>query len=126
MSLLFPQISWKAWAPPDTVVVSTSYEGAFLAVDRLVGVGTARHCGGGHDSWERSSGFYKLSRNWVIQPLCWRARQVRALVWHLFSLSSWAQPTTVVASTTVKGADLAALLSVGVGSASHCGGGHVR
>jgi hypothetical protein len=126
MSLLFPQISWKAWALPDAVVVSTSYEGAVLAVDSLVDVGTARHCGGGHDSWERCSGFYTFSRSWVSQALWWRARQVRALVWQLFTLSSWAQPTTVVASTTVKGADLAALRSVGVGSDSHCDGGHGR
>jgi hypothetical protein len=51
---------------------------------------------------------------------------VRALLSLLSSLSAWAQPATVVAGTKVEGAALASLRSMGVGSTSHCGGGHDR
>jgi hypothetical protein len=52
---------------------------------------------------------------------------VRALLLTLFARSAWAQPATVVMpGTTAEGAALASVLSVGVGSASHCGGGHDR
>jgi hypothetical protein len=44
---------------------------------------------------------------------------VRALLWPLFPWSAWAQTGTVVAGTTVEGAALVSVLSVGVGSASH-------
>jgi hypothetical protein len=51
---------------------------------------------------------------------------VRALLWLLFPRSAWAQTATVVAGTTVEGAALASVPSVGVGSASHCGVGDDR
>jgi hypothetical protein len=50
---------------------------------------------------------------------------VRALLWPLFAPSAWAQPATVVAGTTGKDAAVASVRRVSVGSASHCGGGHV-
>jgi hypothetical protein len=53
-----------------------------------------------------------------------RALQVRALLRTLFACSAWAQPPTELAVTSGEGDDLASVRSVGVGSASHCGGGH--
>jgi hypothetical protein len=38
--------------------------------------------------------------------------------------SVWVHTATVVAGTTGEGAVLASVRSVGVGSESHCGGGH--
>jgi hypothetical protein len=49
---------------------------------------------------------------------------MRALLWPLFARSEWAQAATVVAGTKNEGAVLASIRSVGVGSASHCVGGH--
>jgi hypothetical protein len=49
---------------------------------------------------------------------------VRELLWPLFDLSAWAHPNTVVADTTVQGADLDSVRLVGVGSAIQCDGGH--
>ena len=49
---------------------------------------------------------------------------MRALLWRVFDISVWAQPPTVVAGTTVQGAALDSFGLVGVGSASHCDGGH--
>jgi hypothetical protein len=48
------------------------------------------------------------------------------VLWPLFGSSAWARPDTVVAGTTGKGASLACVGSVGVGSASDCGGEHGR
>jgi hypothetical protein len=44
----------------------------------------------------------------------------------LFARSSFAHPATMMAGTTFHGAGLASGVSVGVGSASDCGGGHDR
>jgi hypothetical protein len=51
---------------------------------------------------------------------------VRALLFPLFVWSALAQPATVVVGTTGEGAALATVCLVGVGSDSHCGGGHDR
>jgi hypothetical protein len=51
---------------------------------------------------------------------------MRVMTWPLYARSAWSQPTTVVAGTTSEGATLASVRSVGVGSASHCGGGYDR
>jgi hypothetical protein len=51
---------------------------------------------------------------------------VRALLWPLFPQSACAQPATLLAGTTGEGAALASVRLVGVGSDSHCGGGHDR
>jgi hypothetical protein len=144
-----PLFARLSYVQPATVVSGTTGEGAALASVRSVGVGTASHFGGGHDNWWLCSGLCSLGPRTFRQPLWWRARQVRALLWPLFFLSAWAQPATVVAGTTVEGAVLplfarssyvkpatvvkgvtgeyAALacdLSVGVGSPIHCGGEH--
>ena len=55
------------------------------------------------------------------QPLWWRARQLRALLWPLFALSAWDQPATVVADMTIEGTTLTSNSSFG----NHCCGGHV-
>jgi hypothetical protein len=85
----------------------------------------------------------------IREPLKWRARQMRALVWLLLPQAAWAHPTTVVkgrnlrawlwplfarlawakpatllAGTTGEGAALASVRSVGVYSACHSDGGH--
>jgi hypothetical protein len=39
----------SAWGQPTPVVADTTVDGAALPSVRLVGVGSARHCGGGHD-----------------------------------------------------------------------------
>jgi hypothetical protein len=49
---------------------------------------------------------------------------VRALLWPVVAWSAWAKKGTVVKGTTGEGAALASVSSVGVGSTSHCGGGH--
>ena len=51
---------------------------------------------------------------------------MRALPWRLFTRWAWAQPTAVLIDTTGEGADLASVRLVGLGSASHGGGGHDR
>jgi hypothetical protein len=47
---LLPLFAWSAWAQPATVVAGTTVQGAAPASVRSVGVGSARNCGGGHDS----------------------------------------------------------------------------
>jgi hypothetical protein len=47
--LLWPLFDSSGWAQLATVVAGTTCDGAALASDRLVGVGSANHCGGGHD-----------------------------------------------------------------------------
>ena len=59
-----------------------------------------------------------------MQTLWWLAVQVMAQMWPLSSFSAWAQPATVVASTTREGAFLASVFLVGVVSVSVFGGGH--
>jgi hypothetical protein len=49
---------------------------------------------------------------------------MRALIWHLYARSAWAQQATVVAIMTGEGATLVSVPSVGVGSASHYVGGY--
>jgi hypothetical protein len=48
-ALLWPLFAWSAWAQPATVEAFTIGEGAALASDRSVDVGSTSHCGGGHD-----------------------------------------------------------------------------
>jgi hypothetical protein len=49
-ALLWPLFARTAWSQTATVVADTTVEGAALASVRLVGVGSANHCGGGHYS----------------------------------------------------------------------------
>jgi hypothetical protein len=49
-ALLWLLIASSVWAQPATVVKGTKGEGAPLSSVPLVGVGSASHCGGGHDS----------------------------------------------------------------------------
>jgi hypothetical protein len=65
-----------------------------------------------------------FGRRGLSQPLWWRAREMRALLWPLFDRSAWDLPVTVVAGTRIDGAELDSVRLVSVGSASHCGGGH--
>ena len=60
------------------------------------------------------------------QPQWWRARPVRALLTHLFPWSARAQPATVLAGTSVEGADLASVRLASVGSASQSVGEYDR
>ena len=62
----------------------------------------------------------------LSQPLWWRARQLRALLWPLIDRTAWAQPATVMAGTTGEGVALASVRFVGVGSVSNGVGGHDR
>jgi hypothetical protein len=48
-ALLWPLFAWSAWAQTATVVAGKRGEGAALASVRLVGMGSARHCGAGHN-----------------------------------------------------------------------------
>jgi hypothetical protein len=125
-ALIWPVFDRSAWAQPATVVSITKFEGGPLASVPSVGVGSGKHCGGGHDGRGRCSGLCSLHRRGLRQPLWWWARHVRALLWPLFVRSAWAQPATVVAGTTGKGASLATGRPVGVVTASNCDGGHVK
>jgi hypothetical protein len=107
-----------------TVDVVTTGEGAILASVPSVGVGTANHCVGGNDRLKRCSGLCSLGRRGLSQLLCWRARQLRALLSPLFARSAWAQPATAVAETTGKGAVLAYDRLFGLGSDNDRFGGH--
>jgi hypothetical protein len=68
---------------------------------RSVGVGPSSHCGVCHDRMRNLLWPCSLCRRGPRQLLWWRARQVMAVVWTL-------------------------IRSVGVGPASHYGGGHYR
>jgi hypothetical protein len=114
-ALLWPLFLRSAWVQPATVEAVTTGEGAALACLRSVGMGSASHCGGGHDRGGRCSGFYALGRCELSQPLWWRARQLRVLLWPLFSRWAWAKPATAVVGTTGEGAALASVISVGEG-----------
>jgi hypothetical protein len=46
---LWPLISRSAYAQPATVLSGTTVEGAALSSVDSVGVGSASHCGSGHD-----------------------------------------------------------------------------
>jgi hypothetical protein len=123
-ALKWPPFALSAWTIATSVLAGTTCEVAALASVRVVGVRSASHCGGGHDRGGRCSGLFSIGGRELRQPRCWRARQVRTLIWPLFDRSTWAQPDTVLAGTTVEGAILASDRSVGVGSISHCGGEH--
>jgi hypothetical protein len=119
-ALLSPLFARSAWVQTATVVVGKTDQGAAPASVRLVGVGPASHCGGGHGSSGRRSGLFSLGRHGLRQPLWWRTRQVKALLRPLFGRSAWAQPASVVTGMSNQ---VAALSSVRlVGKDSHCGG----
>jgi hypothetical protein len=61
---------------------------------------------------------------WAQTATVLEGATMRALLWPLFARLSYDQPATVVSVTTGEDAALASFISVGVGSASHCGGGH--
>jgi hypothetical protein len=107
-------------------VAGTTVEGAALASVSLVVVGTDNHCVSGNDRLGRCSGLCSLGRRGSSQPLWWRARKVRALLWSLFALSAWDQRATVEAGKTGEGAALASVRLVVVRTVSHCGCGHDR
>ena len=141
----------SAWDHPATVVEVTNGEGAALTSVRFVGTGKNSHGGGGPDKKGRCSDLCSVGRRRSSQPLWWRARYARALLWPLFARSAWAQPAivlagtkvegaalasiswsawalpaTVLAGTTVEGAPLASVRLFGEASGRHCGGGHDR
>ena len=80
-----------------TVVAGTTGESVALAFGRLIGVGSDSHGVGGHDWRERFSGLGSFGRHELSNALWWRGRQERALLWHMFAWSEWAQQATVVA-----------------------------
>ena len=88
------------------VLAGTTGECAALATDRSVVMG------------------FSLSRQELSQPLWYRSRQVRALLWSLFPRSTWAQPATELAVTTGEDDALSSDLLVGVGPASQYVGVH--
>jgi hypothetical protein len=100
-ALLSHLFAWLARDQATVVVEGTKVEGAALTSARLVGVGSASHCGGEHDRLGLCSDLFSRGRRGLSKPLCWRERPVRPLLWPLVS---W----------------------VGVCSYSHCGGGHDR
>ena len=99
LALIWPLIAWYAWAQPATVVVSIIFESACIISVRFFGVASASHSAGGH----------------VMRELC----SVLCLL-----VRRGIKPASVVVGTTVEGSALAFVPSVGVGSNSHCGGGH--
>jgi hypothetical protein len=122
-ALFWPLFAWSSWAQPATVEAGAKSEIVALASIRSICVVSTSHCCGRHDRRGRCFGLCSLGRRGLIQPLWWRIRQVKALLWPLFDSSAWAQEATVVAGTTGEGAALASVLSVGISSGSHfCGG----
>ena len=131
----------SAWAQPSTVLVGTTGDGAALESVRSLGVGSSNHCGG-HDrrgrcfSRVRSIGVGSGSHHCGGRDRCrrcsasvrsvgvgaathwWRAVNIRTLLWPLIVRSSWDQPVTSVSGMIGKGAALASICSVGVGSAA--------
>jgi hypothetical protein len=95
-----------------------------MASVRLVVEGPCSLCGGGHDRWGNCCGLCSHGRRGLKEPLSWQSRQVRALIWPLFAWTAWVQSATVVAGTTGEDDALASVPLLGVGSTSHCGGGH--
>jgi hypothetical protein len=61
---------------------------------------------------------------WAQPATVVAARQVKELFYPLFDLLVWSLAATVMAGATGDGAALASVRYFGVGSASHCGGGH--
>jgi hypothetical protein len=122
MALLWPLFARSPWAQPTIVVAITTGEGAFLASVRLIGVCSASHSGGEHDSLWRCTGFFSLGWRELSQALWWRTRQVRELLLPLIARSVLSQPTIVVWSTTGDDSCLASVHLIGVIPASHCGG----
>ena len=127
---------------PSTVLAGTTVKGAALDSVRLVSLGSASHCighcsclcsldrhGVSQPLWWRLRQVRTLLMSifarsaWLRHPLCWWARRFMALLCPLFARSAWGQPATVLAVTTVEGADLELVPSFGVSSASHCGAG---
>ena len=74
----------------------------------------------------RCSGLCSLGRRGLNQPLCWRARNLKAQFYPLFDQLVYALAATVVAGDTYEGASLVSVRSAGVGSVSHFVGGHDR
>jgi hypothetical protein len=93
-ALIWPLFDRSAWGQPATVVADTTGEGAGLVSVLSVGVGSATHCGGGHDMRGRYSGLCSLGRQGISQPLWCRKRVVRVPLWPLFACSAWAQTDT--------------------------------
>jgi hypothetical protein len=100
VALLWPLYARSAWAQAATALVGTTAEGTDLDSVHLVMVGSATHCGGGHDCLGYCSDLFSLGRRGHRQKLRCRARQMRALLWPLFARSAWTQKLTVVANTS--------------------------
>jgi hypothetical protein len=107
-------------------MAGTTCDSATLASVPSVDEGSGSHCGDGYDRGWRCSGLCSLGRRGLSQPLWWRIRQVRELLWPQFAWSACAQLETVVAGTKCEGAALASVRLFGIDSASHCSGGHDR
>jgi hypothetical protein len=84
-------VRWSTWAQPTTVVTGTTGEGAALAYARSVGVGSAFHCGGGHNRRPLCSGLCSLRRHGLSKQLSWGTRQddESALAMFTFRLLSY-------------------------------------
>jgi hypothetical protein len=65
----WPLFARSAWAQAASVVESTTDEDASLASVRLVGEGSASHCGGGNVKLELCSGLCSIGRCGLSQPL---------------------------------------------------------
>jgi hypothetical protein len=108
------------------VVAGTTGEDAALASVRSLGFGSASHCGVGNDRSGRRYDLCSLGWRGLKQPMWWRKRMVKTLLWTLFARSAWAQPATVVVGKTVQGAALASVRLVGMDLESRYGRGHDR
>jgi hypothetical protein len=103
----WPLFSWSAWVQPASEVAGLTGVCAALASVRSVGINTTTHCVVGQVWLGRFYGLCSLGLRALRQPLWWRARQVRTLLWPLFSRSAWEQPATVVAGTSGESAAVA-------------------
>jgi hypothetical protein len=100
--------------------------GAALDSGGLVDVGSASHIVVGHDRRRHCFGLCSLGQRVLNQPLYWRARQLRELLWHLIAWSAWARTVTDLAGTTAEGGALVSVRLVEVGTACNFVGGNDR
>jgi hypothetical protein len=70
------------------MVAGTKGEGTGLASVRSNGVGSASLFGVGHDLCSGCTGLYSLDRRALKQPLWWRERHVREVLWPMYDWSA--------------------------------------
>jgi hypothetical protein len=110
-AMFWPLFPRSAWAQPATVVAGTTGEGLAVASVRLVGVGLARS----ELACKSGEGFDLASiRSVGVGTESHCGGGIDSLLKSLYARSVWAQSVTMLAGTSVEGAVVASVRSVGV------------